>query len=235
MPNPYFRFKQFTVFHDQCAMKVNTDGCLLGGWASSTSPKKILDIGAGSGVIALMLAQKYPEAQVEGVEIEAVCAAQCTSNFARSPFADRLKCHNIAIQHVKTNARYDLIVSNPPYFLNDTPSAEKTRHQARHQIGLSLDELFRAVAQLLAQNGTFCVILPYHLRQHAIDFASPNGLVLNEEVTLKPLPEKQPNRALLSFSFQSGTLKSDAIAIETKRGQYSPRVTTWLKPYYLNL
>jgi tRNA1Val (adenine37-N6)-methyltransferase len=235
VPNPYFKFKQFTVFHDQCAMKVNTDGCLLGSWAAAKSPQSILDIGTGSGVIALMLAQKYPQAQVDGVEIENTCAKQCIANFTESPFADRLRCYCNAIQDFESDVKYDLIVSNPPYFQNNTPSPNKKRHQARHQMGLSLEELFRKTTSLLTTNGTFCLILPKDLRNAATEQASKTGLHQYEEITLRPLPNKPPHRVLLSFSTRPCVYMSDELSIEIDRGHYSPDVTKWLKPYYLNL
>lgn len=216
-------------------MKVNTDGCLLGAWASAKSPKRILDIGAGSGVIALMLAQKYPEAIIDGIEIETICAKQCEINFSNSPFYNRLQSHNLAFQDFKTDAQFDLIVSNPPYFSNDTPSAETKRHQARHQIGLSVEELILKTSSLLTANGKFCLILPLHLRDNAVLEARKSKLHLNEEVALSPLPDKKPHRVLLAFSpFEDRYISSEE-SIELARGEYSPTITKWLKPYYLNL
>ena len=141
-------------------MKVNTDGCLLGSWAHHESPKRILDIGAGSGVIALMLAQRYEKAAITAVEIEQACANQCILNFENSPFQDRLTCINEDINLFENSSLFDLIVSNPPYFENATPAKGTARLRARHHNTLSLTDLFKNVNRLLNEKGDFCLILP---------------------------------------------------------------------------
>jgi tRNA1Val (adenine37-N6)-methyltransferase len=235
VPNPYFKFKQFTVVHHRCAMKVNTDGCLLGSWAEAEKPENILDIGTGSGVIALMLAQKYVDATVTGVEIEKKCAQQCAQNFSDSPFSERLNCCHSAIQNFTASTKYDLIVSNPPYFEKDTPAKEQQRHQARHQETLHLDELFKQSANLLSGTGHFCLILPIQLASSAMRQANRFGFYVHREVVLRPLPQKAPHRVLFSFSFVEANNRKDEVIIEQTRGMYSQTVAAWLKPYYLNL
>ena len=235
MGNPYFRFKQFAVYHDTCAMKVNTDGCLLGGWANHTEPKNILDIGAGSGVIGLMLAQRFEHAQITLVEIDAQCATQCALNAAKSPFAERVSTVNSAIQDFKPNTQFDLIVSNPPYFENDTPAVGEARLSARHHHTLTLKELFHAAACLLTTNGQFCLILPYHRLAKTLEIASQVGLQISQQINIRSLPNKPVTRVLLAFSTQPSALKIKEMNIEVLPGEYSAESKQLLGDFYLNL
>ncbi len=216
-------------------MKVNTDGCLLGSWAHHKSPKRILDIGAGSGVIGLMLAQRYKTAEITAVEIEEACASQCTSNFEKSPFQDRLACINTDINHFESSLSFDLIVSNPPYFENATPAKGSARLHARHHNKLTLIDLFKNVNRLLIETGSFSLILPIERKNEAINNAKQYDLYLNEIINLRPLPEKPIHRSLMRFSRHSTSVSKTEVSIEFERSQYSPIVTDWLKPFYLNL
>ncbi len=216
-------------------MKVNTDGCLLGSWAHHNNPKRILDIGAGSGVIALMLAQRFEKAEVTAVEIEDECAKQCTSNFEKSPFQDRLTCINVDINQFESSLSFDLIVSNPPYFENATPAKGNARLHARHHKKLTLLDLFKNVNRLLSETGNFCLILPFERQEEAVNIAEQFDLYPNEIVALRPLPEKPIHRSMMLFSRYNTSISKTEVSIEIERSQYSPIVTDWLKPFYLNL
>lgn len=235
MPQPYFAFKQFTIYHNHCAMKVNTDGCLLGAWASAKNPKTILDIGSGSGVVGLMLAQRYPTAQAHLVEIEPGCASQCEENARKSPFTGRIKAYNTSIQAFTDDAKYDLIVSNPPYFENNTLSPDEKRKQARHHTSLTLTELIREAESRLSAVGIFSVILPISRKDDFLALANAKGLFLREEVALRSLPNKPISRFLLAIGRTKTSLRSTEISIETSSGNYSETVQKWLAPFYLNL
>ena len=235
MPNPWFSFKQFTINHAQCAMKVSTDACLLGAWASTKQPKNILDIGAGSGVIGLMLAQRYAEAQITLVEIEKDCALQCAKNIADSPFADRAQCIHKPIQAFDTTLKYDLIVSNPPYFENDTPTIKTTRQMARHHTTMPLRDVFAAAKRLLRSTGTFCLILPAHRQDEALNIGQQMQLYPTTCLAVKSLPNKPVTRVLLGFSAQQQHMQQAHLTIYDTPGTYSAQATALLRPFYLHL
>ena len=235
MGNSWFRFKQFTIHHSCCAMKVNTDSCLLGAWARSDKPKNILDIGAGSGVIGLMLAQRFVDATITLVEIIPECAEQCSQNATKSPFKNRTTCVNTAIQQFNSPFQFDLIVSNPPYFENDTPAAGLTRQAARHHNTLPLAELFESATRLLSPTGFFSVIIPYHRLNQAKELATLNQLFIHEQVAIRSLPNKPITRSLLSFSKQKGLLFENELSIQEYPGKYTQPVINLLSDFYPNL
>ena len=235
MANDFFRFKEFEVRHQDCAMKVNTDGCLLGGWATAIAPKNILDIGAGSGVIALMMAQKFALAQVDAVEIDPNCATQCQANFVASSFANRLQSHQVAIQNFKTTTKYNLIASNPPYFAHDLQNPNAAKAKARHQISLTSEDLFFQVSRLLSPEGVFCVIIPIQILKNALICAAKNGLFLQKEMVVQSLPKKPIGRYLLQFGFEEVEINKEEMCIYDTPSNYSQRFIGLLKPFYLNL
>ena len=154
-----FTFKQFHINHDRCAMKVGTDGILLGAWAPVEQARRVLDIGTGSGLIALMLAQRSA-ARITAVDVDAECATQAAENFAASPWADRLDAVSVAVQRYDPVEKFDLIVSNPPYYVDSLLSPDEGRNTARHAAGLPFGELAAAVVRLLAPGGRFALVLP---------------------------------------------------------------------------
>ena len=155
-----FRFKQFAVEQDDVAMKVGTDGVLLGAWANCEGAKRILDIGTGTGVIALQMAQRNAEAQIHAVEIDEAAAKRARANFDNSPWAERLNVEQTAVQEFSPAEKFDLIVSNPPYFVDSLLPPDTKRSTARHTHDLTFEELDNAVARLLAGDGKFALILP---------------------------------------------------------------------------
>jgi len=235
LPNPYFAFKQFTVYHDACAMKVGTDGCLLGAWADAQSPKHILDIGAGTGLVALMLAQRFENAKIIAVEIENKCAAQCEENISNSPWANRIETMNCAIQEFTTNQTFDLIVCNPPFFSNDFAAPNPERHTARHDDSLSASELFIAVKKLLTETGVFTVIIPVDRIENFIAAAQSQSLFVQRKTTVKPTPSKAAKRFLLSFGQNHSEIEEREIFVESSRGIYSEDFRSLLADFYLNL
>jgi len=199
MGNPVFRFKQFTVFHDRCAMKVGTDGILLGAWADITDCSQILDIGTGTGLIALMLAQRSPShTQIDAIEIDQEAYTQAKENVARSPWAGRIQIIHDSIQTYASAClkRYDLIVANPPFFENTCLSASRTL--ARHRQSLSPIDLISAADQLLAVNGKLAIIYPTAEQFGAQNLASSN-LYCRRQVYIQSTPHSTIKRVLLEI------------------------------------
>lgn len=164
-----FRFKQFAVRQDRCPMKVGTDGVLLGAWAEvRPGDRRMLDVGTGTGLIALMLAQRSA-AWITAVDIDVECATQAAENFAASPWADRLDAVSVAVQRYDPVEKFDLIVSNPPYYVDSLLSPDEGRNTARHAAGLPFGELAAAVVRLLSPGGRFALVLPPR-RDAAIPF-----------------------------------------------------------------
>ena len=156
-----FTFKQFHINHSRCAMKVGTDGTLLGAWTSLPNPtRKILDIGTGTGLIAIMAAQRHPDAQICAIDIDADCISQAEENVADCPWSERIKLYHSPLQEFSSEEKFDMIISNPPYFVDSLLSPDAQRSTARHTATLSFDELTEGVIRLLAPEGRFALILP---------------------------------------------------------------------------
>ena len=168
MPNPYFSFKQFTVYHDRCAMKVGTDGVLLGAWVDVVSARNILDVGTGTGLISLMMAQRC-NAQIRAVDIDADAVEQARGNVAASPWQDRIEVELQDICHFTSETLFDVIVSNPPYFTDSLKCPERQRNIARHTDLLDFDKLAESAARLLHSEGVFSVIIPADGKESFLD------------------------------------------------------------------
>lgn len=199
MPNG-FTFKQFSVRHDRCAMKVGTDGVLIGAWARGG--RRLLDIGAGTGLVSLMLAQRFPSATVEGLEIDAEAAEQCQENMAASPFADRIRVYASAFQDFVPDAPYDAIVSNPPYFLSGMKNNDESRAAARHSDVTFFKDFFRFSRQWLRPSGEVSLVLPADGVDEVSAEAYLKGMMLCRRVWVRTMPDKPVERCLLSFAMQ---------------------------------
>lgn len=239
MSNSYFKFKQFTVNQSSCSMKVGTDGVLLGAWADVGDKESccVLDIGAGTGVISLIAAQRNSEAIIDSVELDVNSAKQCSENFKQSPWADRLSVCSESIQDFanKSTIRYDYILSNPPYFNNSVKSDDFSRNLARHTDSLSYEELARCVSLLLGENGVFSAIFPYAESSVFVAIAASYGLYCNRRLEIKGNPTSPVKRVLLQFTFSKGDdIEIDSMSIELyERHDYSPKYKELTKPYYL--
>ncbi len=200
MANTYFKFKQFTVYHDRCAMKIGTDGVLIGAWASRylKSSRRILDIGCGCGIIALMAAQ-CSKAAVDAVEIEQEAAGQAEENFKNSPWSDRLTVYPVSLQKYAADCkkRYDVIISNPPYFIRSLKSEDLTRTVARHTELLPFRDLLDGVLHLLKKEGTFFAIFPYQEANLFIVQAALKGLYCVERIDVRSSPRRPVKRVML--------------------------------------
>ena len=201
MSTPFFRFQHFLVRHDRCAMKVGTDGVLLGAWARGG--RRILDIGTGTGLIALMMAQRFEHALVDAVEIDAEACRQAEENVAESPFFGRIyvSCDAVqrfAMEHERQGG-YDAIVSNPPFFENALKNPDKGRLVARHSDTLPFAELFKAVKMLLSDEGEFSVVIPTEYRGRIEEEALLQGFSTSRFCAIKTTPRKPVRRYLLAF------------------------------------
>jgi tRNA1Val (adenine37-N6)-methyltransferase len=235
-----FKMKEFEVAHDQCAMRVNTDGCLLGALAASNtavdSVQRVLDIGTGSGVIALQLAQRFQKAFVDGIEIHGPSAKQAMDNFRNSPFHSRMVCYHQPIQEFEMNTYYDIIVSNPPYFEEGPTKSDHGVAAARHALTLDFKSLVMSVSGLLKPQGSFWAILPCDRKDRFLDAALDEGLYLNEVIHIKPKENREANRCIFGLSrHYTGDAHHRAITIYSADQSYTTETHDVLSPFYDSL
>lgn len=235
MSNTSFAFKQFTVNHDKCAMKVGTDGVLLGAWAPATKAKQILDVGTGTGLIALQMAQRNHYAMVTAIEIDASAATQAKENVDSSPWADRINVICSDFRDFQSEIKFDLIVSNPPYFMDALKCPNKQRNMARHTGGLNYDSLFRHAARLLLKDGVISIIIPAEVESAVIDAAWNHRLIPSNCMRVITKPGKPCKRVLLTFSFQYKEYVEESICIEVEHNFYTPEYIALTKDFYLRM
>lgn len=235
MPNNFFNFKQFSINQSDCAMKVGTDGVLLGAWSDIKNINTILDIGTGTGLIAIMMAQKS-NAFINAIEIDKKASQQATQNIENCKWSNQIDVENISFQdYIKqVVVKFDLIVTNPPYFSRSMKSVAKQRTLARHDDSLPLNDLFKGVAELLSKNGRFCLILPYQEKINAIALAQSQKLYCNNILNIKPTTHKPPKRILMEFNNQQDEFQENTIAIEhQQRHEYTDEYKLLTKNFYL--
>ncbi len=232
MSNDIFRFKQFSVRHNRCAMKVGTDGVLLGAWGS-VEGKRILDIGTGTGLIALMAAQRNPEADVLGIDIDELAVAQARENVAESPFNRRIECILQDVLTFEPEAPFDAILCNPPFFTEDTLPDNRSRALARNNKCLPFPQLIKKVAVLLAENGTFSLIVPSGLAQEIVGLCMENGLHLIRRCQIHTTARKPPRRTLLEFSRQNRSCEMLTLRLVADDGTRSQQYQELTKDFYL--
>lgn len=238
MSNPFFQFKQFVVYHDKCAMKVGTDGVLAGAWAQVEGAGRILDVGTGSGLIALMLAQRNASASVTAVDIDGEAVAQACENVARSSWADRIQVmeQDIRLAPDSWKGTFDAIVSNPPYFVEKVKCPHGPRNLARHTDGLDFESLLGKVADLLAEDGCFSVILPVDAASGFIALALAKKLYLSRQTWVHPREDLAAKRVLMSFVKQPcRDTKIGHLSIEVSRHIYTDEFKELAAPFYLFL
>ncbi|UII77136.1 methyltransferase [Flagellimonas sp. HMM57] len=233
-----FQFKQFTVHQDHCAMKVGTDGVLLGAWASlKEQPKSILDIGAGTGLIALQLAQRSNADTIDAIELDENAYEQCVENFEASAWADRLFCYHAGLDEFvdEVEDQYDLIVSNPPFYSEEVASGKVSRDTARQNSSLPFNELLLAISKLLSKKGSFSVIVPYKEETDFIAIAESFGLFPKRIMRVKGNPKAVIKRSLLEFGFAKVVAENSELVIELERHQYSQEYVDLTKAFYLKM
>ena len=243
-----FRFKHFFINDDRCAMKVGTDGVLLGAWTPTDNCQKptanILDIGTGCGLVALMLAQRSPEAHIDAIDIDEAAVEQAKENFANSPWSDRLNAVGSPLQDWKNHQSqitnyhyYDLIVSNPPYFKNSLKNPDKGRQTARHTDTLSYEELLQHSARLLTQNGMLALILPAEAETEVRELAATFQLTLTHLTRVYSKESKPARRVLMAFAktleTQNSRTLEDTLILEDDKGGRSRPYQELCKEFYL--
>lgn len=229
-----FKFKQFEIDQRGCAMKINTDGVLLGAIVGHAQPLHILDIGTGTGVIALMLAQRFESAQIDAVEIDPAAATAAAANFANSPFAGRVAAHGNAYQSFHTLQRYDMIVSNPPYFVNDLKNPEKRKELARHADEDFFDALLRKSAALLTPGGKLWLILPVKQAEKIVVNAVLYKLFPSKIVSVYSDQHKEAFRQILCLDFNNAAQPvQEHVYIYEALGKYTPQYQYLLKDFFL--
>lgn len=202
-----FSLKQFSIKQDRTAMKVGTDGLLLGAWAQGG--KHILDIGTGTALIALMMAQRFPDANIDAIDIDSDAALQAQENARQSPFADRVTVSCVSLQQYDTSLRYDSIVCNPPFFTQSLLSPDSKRTLARHTVSLPFNDLFLHSRRLLTEEGVLSIVVPSDAMPLIDTAAAINGFFLVRRCKVRTTPKKQPRRLLLSFALRPAPISEE--------------------------
>lgn len=232
MSNQYFDFKHFRIEQGRCSMKVGTDGVLLGAWFPMESGKRVLDIGTGTGLIAIMAAQRGAES-VTGVEIDPVAAEQAHGNALNSPWADEIAIKCTDISRFTAGYGFDRIVCNPPFFRDSLRCPDPGRNIARHNDSLSYEKLAGCAANLLVPDGLLCLVLPYDAVDVFAKCALNEGLNLCKRTDVVTVPGKAPKRSLVAFESQCRSLDKDVLSICDSDGKETSEYIELVKEFYL--
>jgi tRNA1Val (adenine37-N6)-methyltransferase len=236
MSNNYFSFKQFTIYQDQCAMKVGTDGVLLGSWTDVENASRILDVGTGTGLIAIMLAQRST-ALIDGVEIEKNACLQARKNATGSPWHKRINLYHDSIQHFSKSrsSGYDIIVSNPPYFQNSLKPPGRLKTLAKHDEGLSYASLLSCSAKLLIPGGRLSFIVPAADQKQFTSLADFHRLQPSRLTWVRPAPMKDYSRCLMEFSAKPGIayVENELVIRKDDLTAYSDEYVELTRDFYL--
>ena len=230
-----FKFKQFAVVNDRTAMKVGTDGVLLGAWCDVEGARRVLDVGTGCGVIALMVAQRNTTALIDGIDIDGVAIDEATVNFARSPWSDRLKAHLIDFNTAALDEGYDLIVSNPPYFTDSLLPPDAARSLARHTRTLTYRQLIDGAARLLSEHGTLAIITPTESETTIIEAATFASLHIQRLTRVIPVEGGQPKRLLWQLTPGHTDHREDQLTIAHRDGTFTSDYIALTSPFYLKM
>ncbi len=238
MSDQPFKFKEFTIHQDRCAMKIGTDSVILGAWTSlEHQPESILDIGAGTGVLSLMLAQRSNAHLIDALEIDNNAYEQCTENFENSIWNDRLFCYHADLQEFteEIDDTYDLIVCNPPFYSEDYKTKSASRDIARFNDAMPFDHLIYCVSHLLTANGRFNVVIPYKEEEAFVKMAAQVQLHPHKILHIKGHPEAEIKRSFMEFSRTKEDLYCATMVIETSRHEYTEAYVNLTKDFYLKM
>lgn len=235
--NSYFQFKQFTIHQDKCAMKVCTDACVLGASAELGISKRILDIGAGTGLLSLMTAQRYPSAQVHAVELDFDAYLQAVDNVAASPFSGQISLFNTSIQEFAPVYQYDSIITNPPFFQSDLLSPDTQKNQAHHSTSLTFNDLLAAIDRLLTDQGQFHILLPTDESELFYQKAKALGWFMTNNLTLQHNKDKKPFRRIMTFGrsyLSENEINNTFLNIYGENNKvYDPEFVSLMKDFYM--
>lgn len=232
-----FKFKQFNIKQDQCAMKIGTDGVLLGAVAKTEKqPFAILDIGAGTGIIPLMLAQRCDAEVIDALEIDDQAYEQCVDNFEQSPWGDRLFCYHASLEEFaeEIDDTYDLITCNPPFYRDDFKTEDTSRNLARFEDAMPFDHLLACTSVLLHEDGIFCVIIPFKEQDAFINLATNVGLFPNSILNIRGTVSSELKRCIIHFSFYESITSTKELVLENSRHNYTEDYINLTKDFYLN-
>ena len=228
-----FQFKKFSIEQQKSAMKVGTDGVLLGSWTSCELKDFVLDIGCGTGLISLMIAQRNLDINIVGIDIDTLSCQEAQFNISNSNWSDRIKICNIPLQRFKSVRKFDLIVSNPPFF---PPSKlDQARDIARHGNKLSFEELIKYTSRLLSKQGFFSTIIPVYYEDYFFQIAKKYGLFCNRACYIKGNQMVKTKRLMLEFSFTNSQATKEYLTIEKSRHTYTDRYIALCKDFYLGM
>lgn len=256
MSTEYFQFKQFRIEQDRTAMKVGTDGVLLGAWATSEAPSllplggvgescsssfggteggcSILDIGTGTGILSLIAAQELPHAVVTAIDIDADAVGQARQNVSQSPWADRIQVLQTPLQQFTPTGKFDLILSNPPYFIKSQKSPDRQRSLARHADTLPMPTLMKHSASMLTPQGSLAIIVPSDIVAEAERWAAIYGLFLTHRLDIRTVPSKPSRRSIVTFSpSRPESIATSTQCIHNPDGTYTPWYTSLTERLYL--
>lgn len=241
MPNSFFKFKQFIVYHDRTAMKVTTDTCCFGAWAAiemekaKLKIKNVLDIGAGTGLLSLMIAQKN-KVHIDAVEIDQDAAEQAKENVLLSPWKDQLGIYNRDILSFRPDKNYECIICNPPFYENELASDREKKNLAHHSTGLTIAQVLGVINQCLANGGVFFLLYAFKRKEQVERLITSQGLHLTEQVILRQSVNHAPFRTMVMGTNQTaGEINSREISIWNDKQQYTEEFRDLLKDYYLYL
>lgn len=239
--NKPFHFKEFSIHQDKTAMKVGTDAVLLGAWCSlETYPNTILDVGSGTGLISLMMAQRSDAETIDAVEIDPNAYEQSVANFEKSDWSDRLFCYHSSFQDFseemkEENQEYDLIISNPPFYNDNFETNDTSRNTARFTSALSFKELLESTSKILSDSGIFTIIIPFKEQTVFVSLAAKYRLFLNRVCSVRGTENSEIKRSMLEFSFYQKEVEETTLVIEKARHKYTQEYINLTKDFYLKM
>lgn len=228
-----FEFKQFSLNHGNPGLKISTEACLFGAWASLKARGNCLDIGTGCGLLASMMAQSNPTCSVKALEIHPEVAKVASENFNSGPFKERLQAIEANVLTFKSEDKFDFICSNPPFFTNHLAASDEAKHMAIHADHLSPKDLASSIDRLLMNDGTFAVLYPADVLALFEQSLQANGLFIHEKATIHSNPSSPVLRVMASGTREKSRIKEDRINIKNNEGDYSPEFIELLRPYYI--
>jgi tRNA1Val (adenine37-N6)-methyltransferase len=229
-----FNFKKFSIHQNNAAMKIGTDGILIGAWVNVSKKFKALDIGSGTGIISIMLCQRNLNLELDSIELSPSAIMDAKINIENCNWSDRIKLFHQSLKDFHPNSKYDLIVSNPPYFKKSLQPSNSERSKARHQNDLKLEDILKFSKQHLTKDGSLNIILPFEQKSEAIEFAKKYGLNHIRECTVYPKPKKAPHRILIEFSRNENKqiIKESLFIEEAGRHNYSEDYKKLTREFY---